>query len=156
MTNIAKCSDKEKWVYSGYGITFDEAVSWNFCKDFAKNIDNSRSSNTDNCKNNFLVLGEGLIYDVYGSFGSPEKKFSGNFIKAGYNFAWVCITVMIIVISLFTEKKSSSLKPIIKNVYFRAQFCLESVSNRFGATDSWEVSLKGHVYDFFSRLKCYW
>ena len=71
---------------SGYGITFDAAVSWNFCKDFAKNVDNSTSSNTDNRKNNFLVLGEGPIYDIYGSFGSPEKKFSSSFIKTRIQF----------------------------------------------------------------------
>ena len=27
-TNIAKNSDKEKYVYSGYGITFDSADLW--------------------------------------------------------------------------------------------------------------------------------
>ena len=83
-----------------------------------------------------------------------KKSLVVALLKQGYNFAWVCITIMIIVKSLLTEKKSSSLKPIIKNVYFRAQFCLESISNGFGATDSWGVSLKGHVCDFFSRLKC--
>ena len=36
-TNIVKNSNKEKYVYSGYGITFDSAGSWSFC------VDNSSS-----------------------------------------------------------------------------------------------------------------
>ena len=35
-----------------------------------------------------------------------------------------------------------------KNVNFPTQFWLESVSNKFGAIDSREVSLKGNVYNF--------
>ena len=35
-----------------------------------------------------------------------------------------------------------------KNVNFPTQFCLGSISNGFGATESREVSLKGNVYDF--------
>ena len=63
-TNIVKNSDKEKYVYSGYGITVDTAGSWSFDNDFARNViifgvDNSSSSHSDNCKNNFLILGEG-------------------------------------------------------------------------------------------------
>ena len=58
-TNVIKNSDKEKWVYSGYGITFDSAGSWNFGNEFARNtvifaVDNSSWSYTDNCTNNFL------------------------------------------------------------------------------------------------------
>ena len=37
MTNIVKNTDKEKWVYSGYGITFDRAGSWNFRNNDAGN-----------------------------------------------------------------------------------------------------------------------
>ena len=47
--NIVKNSDREKQVYSGYGITFDSAGSWSFGDDFAENIvifgvDNSSST----------------------------------------------------------------------------------------------------------------
>ena len=35
-----------------------------------------------------------------------------------------------------------------KNVNFPSQFCLEGISNKFGAIDSREVSLKGNAYDF--------
>ena len=35
-----------------------------------------------------------------------------------------------------------------KNVSFPTQFCLGNVSNKLGAIESTEVSLKGNVYDF--------
>ena len=51
--NTVKNSDNEKYVSSGYGITFDSAGSWSFDDDFAKNVislgvDNSSSSYSDN------------------------------------------------------------------------------------------------------------
>ena len=36
-TNIVKNSDKEKWVYSGYGIAFDGGGLWSFGNDCARN-----------------------------------------------------------------------------------------------------------------------
>ena len=73
-------------MYSGYGITFDSTGSWSFGNDIARNVtifgvDNSSSSYSENRKNNFLVLGEGPIFDIKGSFASPEKKFNINFTK---------------------------------------------------------------------------
>ena len=87
MTNIVKNNDKEKRVYSGSGITFDGACSWNFGNDFAKNVvifvaDNSSSSHANSCKNNFLLLGEGPSDGINGSFGSLEKTFCIDFSKA--------------------------------------------------------------------------
>ena len=60
-------------------ITFDNARSWSFDNDSARNfivfgVDNSSSSRADNRKNNSLVLGEGPTFEINGSFGSPEKK----------------------------------------------------------------------------------
>ena len=54
----------KKYVYSGYGITFDSAGSWSFNNGIDRNIiifgvGNSSSSHADNSKNNFLVQGEG-------------------------------------------------------------------------------------------------
>ena len=48
--------NKEKYVYSGYGIAFDGEGKWSFGNGFARNfiifgIDNSSSSHTD--KKNF-------------------------------------------------------------------------------------------------------
>ena len=66
-TNVVKNSDKEKYLYSVYGIPFDRGGSWSFDNDFARNViifavDNSSSSHSDNRKNNFLILGEGPTY----------------------------------------------------------------------------------------------
>ena len=57
-TNVVKNCVRERYVYSGYGITFDSAGSWSFDNDTARNIiifgvNNSSSFHADNCKNNF-------------------------------------------------------------------------------------------------------
>ena len=54
-------------MYSGYGIAFDGKGSWSFNDEFARNVimfgvDNSSSSHTENCKNDFLILGDGDIW----------------------------------------------------------------------------------------------
>ena len=61
-TSIVKNNDKEKYVYSGYGIVVNEKSEWSSNNDTARNVvifggDNSSSSHGDNLKNNFLVLG---------------------------------------------------------------------------------------------------
>ena len=58
-----------------------------FYNDLAKNtvifgIDDFSSSHSDNCKNKFLMIGEGPAYGINGSFGLPKRKFSTNFTKA--------------------------------------------------------------------------
>ena len=53
-------------------------------------VDNSPQSNTDNCKNSFLVLGEGPTYDIYDSIHGIYAKFSINFSKAKAN---VCLSL---------------------------------------------------------------
>ena len=63
-TNRVKSNNKEKYVYSGYGITFDSAGSWSFGNDFARNditfgADNNSLSHSGNRMNNFLILGKG-------------------------------------------------------------------------------------------------
>ena len=45
------------------------------------------------------------------------------------------------------EKEIFKFKGDNKNVNFPTQFSLESISNRFSATESREVSLNGKVYD---------
>ena len=52
---------------------------------------------------------------------------------------------LIIVICLLMENKYLNLKPTIKMLTF--QFCLQSISNGFIATESREVSLNENVYD---------
>ena len=78
VANVVKNSDKEKYLYSGYGITFDSGDSWSFDNDFARNViifgvDNSSSSHSDNRKNNFAPW-------------CTRKKFRINLIKANTKF----------------------------------------------------------------------
>ena len=58
--NIVKNGNKEKYVYSGYGMAFDGKGEWSFGNDYARNViifgvDNSLSSHADNLKNNLLI-----------------------------------------------------------------------------------------------------
>ena len=92
VTNTVKYSDKEKYLFSGYGKTFESAGFWSFNNDSAKNVitfgvDNSPLSHADNRKNNFLVLGVGPTFGINGIFGSAEKKFSVSIlVKQTRNF----------------------------------------------------------------------
>ena len=99
-------------MYSGYGIKFHSTGSWSFNNDTGKNVTifvvkNSSSSYADNQKNNFLALSEVPTPGINGSFDSLEKKFSTN-------FAWDCVTVLIIIVKvcLIMAKKSLNSKPI--------------------------------------------
>ena len=79
--SIAKTSDKERWVYSGYGIAFDGKGEGSFVDESTMNalifdVDNNSSSHTDNCKNNFLILGESPAFGINGSFGPSGFWFS--------------------------------------------------------------------------------
>ena len=83
-----KSSDKERYVYSGYGIAFDGKDSWNFNDHFTRNViifgvDNSSSHLTDNLKNDSLILGDSS--GINGSFGAAEK-IDINFSKAKTKF----------------------------------------------------------------------
>ena len=97
-------------MHSGSGIDIDGAVLWIFGNDHARNfttfgVDNSLSSPSDNFKNNFLILDEGPTFDINGSFGTPEETFSNTFVLQKQNFAWVYITIIIIVICLWIKNK---------------------------------------------------
>ena len=109
-TNIVKKSDKEKYVYSGYGIAFGSADFRNFDNDSARNIiifgvDNSSPSHGYSSKNNFSVLSDNLIFGINRSFVSAEKSLALILVKQAQNFVWVCIIMLIIVICLLMEKK---------------------------------------------------
>ena len=129
-TSLVKYSDKEMYVYSCYRITFDSAGSCSFDNAPARKViifgvDKSSSSHSDDCKNIFLVLDEGPTFRINRSFGSAEKKGCINFSKTNTNFTWVCFIMLLIVICLLMEKKSSILKPIIKMLTFQLNFVLE-------------------------------
>ena len=90
-TNIVKNSDKEKYVYSAYGITFDSAGSWSFGNHFAKNVitfgvDNSSTSHSDNRKNNFLILGAGPLMVLLEASDHQRKNLVLTLLKQTQNF----------------------------------------------------------------------
>ena len=94
------------------------------------------------------MLGEGRNFRINERFGSPEKKFSINCSKASSKF---CLSLPYNADNsyLFANgKEIFKLKAHNKNVNFPTQFCLGSISNRFSATESREVSFNGNVYGF--------
>ena len=144
-TNIVKNSDKEKYVYSGYEITFDSAGSQSFGNSTTRNViifgvDNCSSLHVNNLKYNFLILGLDPTYGINGSFGSPEKKNTINFTKANAKFC----------LRLHYNADCSYLfvNKIRNNANFPTRFGLGSISDGFSATESREVSLNGNVYGF--------
>ena len=111
-------------------------------------VGNSSSSHADNLKNNSLVLGKEDTFGINGNFGAAGKKFSINFSKANATF---CLNLHYNADNsyLFVNgKEIFKFKADNKNVNFRTQFCLGSISNGFNTTESREVSLNGNVYDF--------
>ena len=137
-------------MYSGYAIAFDGAGSWNFGNDFAWNIvifgvDNSLSIHADNRTNNFSD--EGLTYYINGNFGASEKMFIINFRNANTKF---CLSLHYNVDNDYLFVNGKKFKANNENVNFPTQFCLESISNGLGSTESSEISLKGIVYPFQS------
>ena len=71
----------------------------------------------------FLVLREGYTFDIDGSFGAPEKKFSINFSKAKTKF---CLSLHYngdnICLFVNGEKIYISLKELIKISNFHLNF----------------------------------
>ena len=114
-----------------YGLTFDSEGSWSFGNVFARNViifgaDNCWSFHVDNRKNNFLALRKGPIYGISGSFGLPENKFSISFNKTNTIF-FLSLHYNTDNNYLFVnEKKSVSLKPIIKVLIFQLNFVSET------------------------------
>ena len=109
-------------MYSGCRIAFGVKGEWGFDNDYTRNViifgvDNSSSSDSDNLKNNFFVLGEGNTFGINGSFGVPNKKISVLIlVKQTQKFAWTYIIMVIIVACLLMEQKYLNLKPTIKVV----------------------------------------
>ena len=110
-------------------------------------VDNSSLFHIDNCKNNFLMLGEGPTFGINGSFGSSKKKFNIDFSKANKKF---CLNFHYNTDHsyLFVNGGKKGFKSDNKNFNFPTQFCLGSISNGNSATESRELSSNGNVYDF--------
>ena len=139
-------------MYSGYRIAFDEKSIWSFGNDYALclcfrnviifGIDNSLSSDTDNHRNNSLVLGEGDTFGINGALSASKRKFSINFSKAETKFclSWHYYSNNS---CLFLRGKVFKFKEPVMGFLF-----LGSISNRFDSTESREVSFGGNMYYF--------
>ena len=103
------------------------------------------SSHSNNCNNNFLILGEGPTYGINGSFGSPEKKFSINFSKANTECCLISHYNADNSYLFVNGKEIFKFKAGDKNVNLPSQLCLGRIFNGFTATESRELSLNGHV-----------
>ena len=129
---------------------FDSAGFCSFDNDTSRNliifgVDNSSSSHADNRKKGFLVTGEGPIFGINGSFGSPEKKFSTNFSNA---WTKICLSLHYNAHNNYLVVNGKEVFTFKADNNFPTQFCLGSISNGFSATECREVSLNGHVHDF--------
>ena len=87
-SQINKKRNQKKFVYFGQGIAFEN----DFGDDFARNIvifgvNNTASVHNRKCKNNFLMLDEGLTDDINDSVGTADKKNSITFAKSNANFS---------------------------------------------------------------------
>ena len=76
---MVKNSDKEKFVYSGCGITSDSAASWSFGNDTARNAiifgaDNTSSSNVNNRKKKFLIRFRSNLWNKWKLWFTKEKN----------------------------------------------------------------------------------
>ena len=79
---MAQNSNEIKYLCIRNGIAFDGTGSWSFSNDFARNVViSSLSSHTNNCKNNFLVLGQRPTDDINGSFRASEKLLVLDLVK---------------------------------------------------------------------------
>ena len=91
-TSTVKNSDTEKWEFSDYGMKLmelDHGILVMTCNLYVVifGVGNSWSSSyTDNCKNNYLAVGEGLTH-----FRSPEKEFIINFSKPNTKFCVISL-----------------------------------------------------------------
>ena len=145
-----KYSDKGKWLYIGYKIAFDGAGSKRFGNEFARkvvifDVKNSSSSHANNRKTKakkeiFLVSMEVLVH----------QRKSINFSKANSKFSLSLHYNGDIDYLFITEKEIYKFKANNKNVNLPTHICLESISNKFVASNSGEVSLKGNVDEYNS------
>ena len=96
-----------------------------------------------------MILSKSPTYGINENFGSPEKTFFFYFTRANTKFCYqFCINYADNSYLFANGQEIFKFKADNKNVNFPTQFCLESISNGFSATESRVVSLNGNMYDF--------
>ena len=81
-----------------------------------------------------------------------KKNVSITFTKVNTKF---CLSLHYNAYNSYLFVNEKKIKAVNKNVNYPTQFCLESISDGLSAIQSAEVSLKGNVYDFCSRVQFY-
>ena len=91
MQLILQKSNKNKWIYSGYGVVFDGKGSWNFDNDFARKSIILVLIVVYNLILIILritsILVESPTFDSNGKFGSPESCLIFILVKQTQSFA---------------------------------------------------------------------
>ena len=107
---------EDQFIYSDWGI----AISWNFDNDVARSaasfgVDDSSPSHTNNCKNIFLVLGDGPTEDIYDNLDTTDKKFSINSTKAKA-IVFTLHSVVMEIICICTKQEFANLMGMIPHL----------------------------------------
>ena len=79
-------------MYSGYEITFDSAGCWSFDNNITRNViifcvNNSSLSHSNNCKDHFSILGEGLVSISMEALVHEKKRLVLILLKQTQKFA---------------------------------------------------------------------
>ena len=111
-TSIVRNSDQERWLYSGYGIASVGKSMWNFGNDVTSNVvvhhlilTIVRITVEYYLKDQLMVLIEAFMHQI--------KCLT--LIRKRRTFAWIYITMVIIVVCLLTEENSSKGKCQVSN-----------------------------------------
>ena len=162
---ITKNVDTSKYNYKGYGICFDEGVTFshtiregNF--DHTTNVRNvlifgadmSFSTHKTNKANNIYVMGELFVQGINDTTLYAEKKFYRNFTDPGKKF----------LLSLHYNGDNSYLfvngRQELKfkaktDQSVKEKLCIGNLSDQWTASDSEKTGLYGNLYDFVVDYK---
>ena len=157
---ITKNDDTSKYKYKGYGICFDEGVTFS-----KRNINNGRNAlifgvhesslvHANNTANNIYVMGDLFVQGINDTTLYAEKIYSQNSQNSQPSKKFV--------LSLHYNGKNSYLfvngKEELKfktktNQIIQKNLCLGNVSNDWTKDESTKTSFYGNIYDFVVDYK---
>ena len=150
---ITKNADTSKYAYKGYGICFDEGVT--FSKGNINNgrnvlisgVDESSLVHANNKANNIYVMGDLFVQGINDTTMYAEKVYSQNFSQASKKF----------VLSLHYNGDDSylfvngkqELKFKSKTEHLvKEKLCIGNLSDQWTASELKKTGLHGNIYDF--------
>ena len=161
--SVVENNDKEKYVYSGYGITFESAGSCSFDNDTDRNfiflvliivhhlmLTITRIILKWQEKVQLLEIMQDLVHQKKSLLLTLIKQTQFFLFFVFYFFVFIII-IIIIILSLHYNRGNTYLfvngkeifkfKASNKNDNFPTRFCLGSISNAFSAIDSSEMEM---------------